>query len=94
MLGAVGRCTHLPTVEILLQGDVICGELAPASHIKRTIKKLIVFGKSLAIYSMLARLLPGQLQAGLQAGCRGYSPTATHMQHPKMSGLSQDLKYN
>lgn len=64
-------------------------ELTPASHIiKRTIKKLIMFGKSAVIYSMLVSVLPGQLQAGLEAACRGYGPTATGMGHPKMSGLS------
>ena len=48
--GTVGRCTYLSKLQILLDGDVIWVELTPASHIiKRTIKKLIMFGKSLFI---------------------------------------------
>lgn len=42
-------------LEILLEGDVVWAELTPASHIiKRAIKKLIMFGKSLIICSTLA----------------------------------------
>lgn len=51
----------------------------PASHIiKRTLKKLIMFRKSLVIYSMLVKVLPAQLQAGLSCMSLLQSYSHTH----------------
>lgn len=70
---------HSQKVEMLLEGDV---ELTPASHaIQRTIKKLIMFGKSPVIYSTASNVLPGELQAG-----QGDNPTVTCTGHPKHLG--------
>lgn len=69
--GRARSCTCPCELEILLEGDV---QLTPAPHvIQRTIKKLIMFGKSLVIYSRSSNVLPGELGAG-----QGYSPSHLH----------------
>lgn len=79
------RCACLPQLE----GDVTWEELTPASLIiKRTIKKLIMFGKSLVIYSRRAHYLDSFKQVSeLRVGVTALQP---RVKHPKMSGLGQN----